>query len=1236
MPLSRLSEPSLVCEQILDCIGAIALGIAQSQALNTILNIAVEEVRKILQTDRVVIYRFDPDGSGVVVVESVGSNWTSLLNQTLDDSSFANYWAEAYNQGDCRSIEDIDTSESQPCYLEFLAQFQVRANLIVPILGNPRMPQSNLQKPLWGLLIAHHCSSSRSWQPLEVKLFQQIAMQVAIGFATAQRAIAIGQTQAVDAFHAEVTQRQEAQAKLQASQEFLHSIYEGAANAIFVVDVLPSGEFRFAGLNPAHEQISGLRSEDIKGKSPEQVLPATAAAAVSANYARCVQAETTISYEECLPVEGKEAWWLTTLTPLRDAQSRIYQLTGTSINITDRKQAEEKLTRQKEFLLNVINTNPNLIAVKDWQGRFRLVNQALADMYCTTVEDLIGKTDRDFNSHPAEVEHYLHDDQQVMSLLQSKFIPEEILTSPTGEVHYLQTIKKPLISPDGRTRYVLVTATDITDRKRAEQERDREAAAKHRLFEHIEQQNQTLEAKVQERTAQLSIANQQLKQEITERQQAEAALQESRQRIANILESITDAFFALDREWQFTYLNPKAEQLLQRTQEELLGKNVWELFPESVEATFYRDYHKAISEGVSVAFEEFYPPLNIWLEVRAYPMQEGLTVYFRDITHRKRAEEALRQSESRFRRLFESNIVGIVFADFSGSITHANDLFLQMVGYTREDLRLGKVCWDKMTPPEYRHLDQQAIEQSRTTRVCAPWEKEFIRPDGTHVPVVIGGALLDGFDDHVIAFVLDISDRKRVEEELRKSEERWQLAVKGNNEGIWDLNLKTNQVFRSARYKEILGYQDHELGDNNDDWVRRIHPDDFERVMQVNHDYLARKIPDYAVEYRLRCQNGSYKWVLGRAQAVWDQAGRPVRMVGSTTDISDRKQAEEALRESERQFRQIFQDASIGMALTDFQSHQFIQVNPAWCRLLGYSTSEIVSLTFDQITHPDDWPQDLPDLRQRDPGKLDSYRLQKRYFKKNGELMWANLTVTVLREQEGLPRFTLAMIEDITERKQAEELIQASLLEKETLLKEIHHRVKNNLQIISSLLRLQSRQIQDQQTLELFKESQNRVQAMALIHEKLYQSSNLAQIDFQEYITTLVEHLCRSYDIHQPAITIKINVEPVPLPIDTAIPCGLIINELVSNSLKYAFPGNQGGEICLKLQFGASSCNAPVDTEQFILTVRDNGIGLPEHLDFRNTSSLGLQLVCRLAKQIRGSLELNRRQGTEFNLVFAL
>jgi PAS domain S-box-containing protein len=228
------------------------------------------------------------------------------------------------------------------------------------------------------------------------------------------------------------------------------------------------------------------------------------------------------------------------------------------------------------------------------------------------------------------------------------------------------------------------------------------------------------------------------------------------------------------------------------------------------------------------------------------------------------------------------------------------------------------------------------------------------------------------------------------------------------------LNLKTNEVFRSARYKEILGYEDHELGNDNDDWVRRIHPDDFDRVMQANQDYLERKIPYYAVEYRLRCKNGSYKWVMGRAQAVWDEAGNPVRMVGSTTDISNHKLAEEALRKSEQQFREIFEHASLGLSLINFQTHQFIQVNPAYYQLLGYSETEIASLTFDEITHPDDLEQDLHYMEQINQGKIDSFRLEKRYLRKNGEVMWGNLTLTVLRDQDGKPGFCLGMIEDIT------------------------------------------------------------------------------------------------------------------------------------------------------------------------------------------------------------------------------
>lgn len=335
---------------------------------------------------------------------------------------------------------------------------------------------------------------------------------------------------------------------------------------------------------------------------------------------------------------------------------------------------------------------------------------------------------------------------------------------------------------------------------------------------------------------------------------------------------------------------------------------------------------------------------------------------------------------------------------------------------------------------------------------------------------------------------------------------------------------------------------------------------------------------------------------------------------------------EGALHESEQQFRQIFQNAPIAISLVDYQTHRFIRVNPAHYQLLGYTISELAFLTFDDISHPDDQRHNLDYLQRFELGKFDSFCMEKRFIKKNGELVKTKITVSILPDQDGKPKFSLAMIEDITERRQAEDKIKASLLEKETLLKEIHHRVKNNLQIISSLLRLQSRQICERKALEVFKESQNRVQAMALIHEKLYQSFSLAQIDCLEYITTLVQELFRSYEAHKQAINFIVKVNQSSLPIALATPFGLIINELVSNSLKYAFTETVNGQIFIALQ--------EHNQGQFILIISDNGKGLPKSLDFRKTKTLGLQLVCRLTKQLNGNIELDQRQGTEFKIVF--
>jgi len=216
---------------------------------------------------------------------------------------------------------------------------------------------------------------------------------------------------------------------------------------------------------------------------------------------------------------------------------------------------------------------------------------------------------------------------------------------------------------------------------------------------------------------------------------------------------------------------------------------------------------------------------------------------------------------------------------------------------------------------------------------------------------------------------------------------------------------------------------------------------------------------------------------------------------------------------------------------------------------------------------------------------------------------------------------------DITEQKLAEEALRTSLREKETLLQEVHHRVKNNLQVICSLLDLQSQTLKDQRTLEVFRESFNRVKSMALIHEKLYESTSLERINLAEYVETLTNYLLQSYGINQELITLKVDVEEVFLNIDTAIPCGLIINELISNSFKYAFPQERNGLIEIKLDS---------DTEQrFTLTVKDNGIGFSKDLNPQKPTTLGLQLVNALTQQLEGDMDLDESQGIEFKIKFS-
>ena len=333
-------------------------------------------------------------------------------------------------------------------------------------------------------------------------------------------------------------------------------------------------------------------------------------------------------------------------------------------------------------------------------------------------------------------------------------------------------------------------------------------------------------------------------------------------------------------------------------------------------------------------------------------------------------------------------------------------------------------------------------------------------------------------------------------------------------------------------------------------------------------------------------------------------------------------------------------------------------INQRTSRLLKYKEEELIgqhiNFVFPESQHCDEKGFENF-IRETASTNRESY-----FTTKNGENIPVLLSISTLQNENQSIEGVIFVAQDIAARKKAEEelrkahdelemrvierteelsqaneLLSKSLKEKQILLKEIHHRVKNNLQVISSLLYLQSRKIKDEASLSLFRDSQSRVKSMALIHEKLYQSQDLANINFADYVKSLTKYLLRTYRTGEKGVDLIVDAQDILLPLNSAIPCGLIINELVSNALKYAFPSNGKDKETGQQTENRIEVKVKQNGEgKYTLTVRDNGVGFPETVDFRKTQSLGLQLVNNLTSQLEGQVELHNHQGTEFVITF--
>lgn len=389
-----------------------------------------------------------------------------------------------------------------------------------------------------------------------------------------------------------------------------------------------------------------------------------------------------------------------------------------------------------------------------------------------------------------------------------------------------------------------------------------------------------------------------------------------------------------------------------------------------------------------------------------------------------RTNELLKKNTEDFKELFDRAPVGYHEIDAEGRIVRINETELEMLGYSLAEV-VGEYFWKFVA-------DEAFSRQSITSKLAGKpgqtysYERDFRKKDGTTISVLVTDKILETSEGKIIGIrsnVQDITARKQLEKELRESEEQLKFALSGANDGIWDVDMETNSVYMSPRGCKILGYEPDKLQDIVSQWSQLVHPDDMFETNAALTAYLEGKTPIFTVEQRLKMATGDWKWIHTRGKAVaFSSANKPLRMVGTHTDITDRKQAEDALKKSEEKFRNIFEYSIAGKSVTSFDGK--LSVNKAFTDIVGYSEEELNNLTWRDITYEDDIEFKEKEIELLVKGVKKFSKFESRFVHKNGNIVWTDLSTVLQRDNNGKPLYFITSINDITERKVAEEKLQ--------------------------------------------------------------------------------------------------------------------------------------------------------------------------------------------------------------------
>jgi len=583
--------------------------------------------------------------------------------------------------------------------------------------------------------------------------------------------------------------------------------------------------------------------------------------------------------------------------------------------------------------------------------------------------------------------------------------------------------------------------------------------------------------------------------------------------------------------------------------------------------------------------------------------------------------EEIRDNVSLLKATFEAIPGGVMIVDLEGNIIAYNRKCREMWGIPKEVIANGTVEGiidfvkkELKEPEKFQHRVKELHENPDTKARDIIEFNDGRVFERCSMPHRTGGKIVA----RVTSFV-DISEQEKAKEKAHRFGNLLDSITTNVNEGILRSTPEEGLIYVNDAFVSMFGYDSREE-------VMQLDPEEFyadkrrRRVLLKDLDDSKQMKNE---EILFKRKDGSTFWGLENGILIENNGNKYIDAV--ITDISERKKAEEALRESEEKYRNILKNIEDGYFETDLEGNLTF-FNRSLVNMLKYTPSEMKGMNNREYMDKENAARVYESFNKVYRTGNPQHGFDWELIRKDGSRIIVEASVNLIESEDGDPLGFRGIVRDVTERKKTERQIKSSLKEKEVLLGEIHHRVKNNLAVISGLLYLQAEKTEEKSAQDLLRQSQSRINSMGIIHELLYENQTFASVDPGKYIEQLTERITRNLNIGDKNIHTTIETEDLKLDMTVAIPCALIINELLTNAYKYAFEGRDSGTINIKLNRTNGTCR---------LTVADDGVGIPENYsDKFEQNGLGLFLVKTLTEQINGQLDIQKNRGTQFEITF--